>query len=794
MKKARKHLVKKSVAVSMSAAMLAGAAAVPSFASETKWSEEQTADGWMKVTNDGGKTLGYSADSEVTIIEQDGYAFKDMDKDGELDMYEDWREDANTRAADLASKMTADDILPTMVHETLGAVSTDMDTDPSKEFLDDGKRSMLVFESCSAEDQAKWNNMVQAYVEKVGFAIPVNASTNERQGESSAEFNVFPSNIAMAATFDTDLAKRLGEEYSKEYRSIGISTLLGPQIDLLTEPRWSRIVGSIGEDPALSRDLANALISGYQSTYAEDGTDLGWGEESMVAMAKHFPGDGAAESGREAHNDYGKYNVYPGNNFAAHLINFLDGALNLSSITEQVAAIMPSYSIAYTEDGSLGELVGSAFSEFKLNLLRSVGYDGAIVSDWGVTKNQDEMMPTSYGTADLSKPERIYKALKAGVDQIGAESDISAMKEAYQLLVDDIGEEAALAQIRESVRRINKPLFEIGLFDNPYVDTAKIAETVKSEAAVALGEEATLKSIVMLKNENEAIKASEGEKATAYIPMQFADGEWKLPVDLKTANEYYNVVTDTVGEPTGEAGEDGKATYTENDIIRATADELAECTVALVVVNNPQNVTGGYDADTDTYLPISLQYGEYVADSEGVRAESIAGDSETVEVNNPYVKQTQSVKENRSYYGQKAEISNVSDLDGILYTAENMPEDAKIIVAVNANKPMIFSEFEDKVDAILIGFSIQNDKFLEVASGNYEPSGLLPMQMPANMETVESQYEDVPRDMECYVDAAGNTYDFAYGLNWSGVISDERTEKYDVEPLTVPENNPLTQE
>ena len=435
------------------------------------------------------------------------------------------------------------------------------------------------------------------------------------------------------------------------------------------------------------------------------------------------------------------------------------------------------------------EIVGEAIKESKINR-----------EDIFITTKLDQ---SSAGYQEAKKGiERSLKALQTDyIDLLlihepyqEALAMYEAMKEAYQLLVDDIGEEAALAQIRESVRRINKPLFEIGLFDNPYVDTAKTAETVKSEAAVALGEEATLKSIVMLKNENEAIKASEGEKATAYIPMQFADGEWKLPVDLKTANEYYNVVTDTVGEPTGEAGEDGKATYTENDIIRATADELAECTVALVVVNNPQNVTGGYDADTDTYLPISLQYGEYVADSEGVRAESIAGDSETVEVNNPYVKQTQSVKENRSYYGQKAEISNVSDLDGILYTAENMPEDAKIIVAVNANKSMIFSEFEDKVDAILIGFSIQNDKFLEVASGNYEPSGLLPMQMPANMETVESQYEDVPRDMECYVDAAGNTYDFAYGLNWSGVISDERTEKYDVEPLTVPENNPLTQE
>ncbi len=785
----KSNSMKKSVAVSMAVAMMLSASGSFVQASEAKWSETEMPDGWIMVTNEGGKTLGYSPESGVTLIEQDGYAFKDLDKDGELDVYEDWREDANTRAADLASQMSADDILPTMVHETLGAVSNDMETDPAKEFLDEGKRSMLVFESCSATEQAAWNNMVQAYVEGIGFGIPVNSSTNERQGESSAEFYAFPSNLGMAATFDTELANRLGQEFSKEYRAIGVSTLLGPQIDLLSEPRWSRIATSLGEDPALSRDMANALISGYQSTYAEDGTDLGWGEESMVGMMKHFPGDGAGESGREAHTDSGKYNVYPGNGFAAHLVNFFDGGLHLDSATGETAAVMPSYSIAYTEDGSLGELVGSAFSEYKIGLLRNNGYDGLICSDWGVTKNPDEWGCTSYGNEDKTKAEKIYLVLKAGVDQIGAESSIDGMKEGYALLVDDIGEETALAQIRESSRRINRTLFQIGLFDNPYVDTAKTAEVVKSEEALALGKEASLKSIVMVKNENEAIRAAEGEeKPTAYIPMQFADGEWKLPVDLKTANEYYNIVTDTVGDPTGEADEEGNATYTAEDIVRASAEELTECSVALVMVQNPQNVGKGYVEDTDTYIPISLQYGEYTATCDAVRATSIAGNVEEVAVENPYVTQTQKAQENRSYYGETAMISNTSDLDGILYTVENMPEDAKIIVAVNADKPMVFSEFESQVDAILVGFDIVNDNFLEIASGKYEPSGLLPMQMPASMEAVEAQLEDVPRDMECYVDAAGNTYDFAYGLNWSGVISDERTEKYAVEPLTAPES------
>lgn len=125
MKKARKHLVKKSVAVSMSAAMLAGAAAVPSFASETKWSEEQTADGWMKVTNEGGDTLGYSTESGVKIIEQDGYAFKDLDKDGELDVYEDWREDNETRAKDLAAQLPIEAVQGLMYHDSVFSIAAD---------------------------------------------------------------------------------------------------------------------------------------------------------------------------------------------------------------------------------------------------------------------------------------------------------------------------------------------------------------------------------------------------------------------------------------------------------------------------------------------------------------------------------------------------------------------------------------------------------------------------------------------------------------------------------------------
>jgi beta-glucosidase len=189
-----------------------------------------------------------------------------------------------------------------------------------------------------------------------------------------------------------------------------------------------------------------------------------------------------------------------------------------------------------------------------------------------------------------------------------------------------------------------------------------------------------------------------------------------------------------------------------------------------------------------TYLPISLQYRPYTANSEFVRRESIGGDMIEVTETSPdgYGDIKTRIKENRSYYGKTAIIRNESDLDLVLNTASAA---GKVIVAMNISNPMVFREFENKVDAILAGFGgdrssyLPDKAFLEIIAGKVEPSGLLPLQMPANMETVEAQFEDVPRDMECHVDSDGNTYDFAFGLNWSGVIKDNRTAKYGVPPV-----------
>lgn len=766
---------------------------------EVKWSEEKTADGWMKVTNEGGDTLGYSPDSGVKLIQVDGYAFKDLNKNGVLDAYEDWRLDNKTRAVSLASELTPDEIIPMMV-VSMEASFIGMSgrlQDDQKALLDEGKLFLHGSTTSDLRGTVQWVNEAQEYVESGKYGIPLMLH-DDPYTSGRANVTTFPNNLALGATFDPDIAEEMGMYVSKVYRAIGVGTLLGPQMDISTEPRWSRMSGTFGEDPALSRDMANASTSGHQSTYDDDGNDMGWGDGSVNAMIKHWPGDGAAQFGREGHNATGAYSVYPGNNFDAHVIAFIDGALNLDSITEMPTGVMPSYSMAWTEDESLGERVGSAFSEYKLSLLRSYGFDGLICTDWEVLPDaptDGEFVPGKagkpWGVEDLTPAERAYKAMKAGVDQFGGQSDLTTLRDGYQLLVDDMGEEDALAHIQKSASRILTGSFNVGFFENAYLSTQNIFDVLNDEDAAAAAHDAQVKSVVMLKNDGAIAENTENEKPTVYVPMVYSNGNAALPVDISVLNEYFNVVTDTLSETkTGEPDRDGNATYAYEDIIRANAKQLSECDFALVFASAPMS-SSVYDSETDTYLPISLQYRPYTANSASVRQESIAGPMTEVEIVTPYGVQKDKAKANVAYYGNSTTTGNETDLDMILYAAENMPQDAKVIVAINASNPMVFSEFEEQVDAILIGFGIDDDIFLDIVTGKVEPSGLLPIQMPANMETVEAQYEDVPRDMECYVDSKGNTYDFAFGLNWSGVISDERTAKYNVAPLTEPATQPV---
>src|SRR5699024_3907113 len=233
--------------------------------------------------------------------------------------------------------------------------------------------------------------------------------------------------------------------------------------------------------------------------------------------------------------------------------------------------------------------------------------------------------------------------------------------------------------------------------------------------------------------------------------------------NIESAEQYFKeVITDTAV-----TDEEGNITSFER------TEDLSNVDLVIVGMESPNNGTNfsnaGINADNE-YYPLSLQYRPYTADGDNVREISIGGD--TLE---------DGTKENRSYKGNTSIIANEADLDAVLDAValvEASGKDIPVVVAMKAKNPVIMSEFEELVDAIVVGFGVDESAYLEVILGNHEPQGLLPIQFPANMDTVESQQEDVARDMEPYVDSEGNTYDFGYGINYSGVIQDERTEKY----------------
>lgn len=779
------------------AALMIGSFAPASLAeSAAKWVEEKTKDGWVKITQEGGKTLGYSPDSGVSILTVDGYAFKDLDRDGELDAYEDWRLDAQTRAVDLAGQMSAEEIIPLMTHGGWSSFGSELG-EKDIAYLENGGRagtSRSVAQKGNTKKAATWVNLLQAKSEATGkYGIPSVVSVDP------VHISGIVTQTSLASTFDMDMVKEIGKENAKEYRAVGVTMLLGPQIDLTTNPTWFRASGTYGEDPALNRDLAVAYVDGLQSTFDENGEDIGWGDESVVAILKHFAGTGASEGGRDDHSASGKYMVFPGDDYEAHLIPFFDGAFKLEGKTESASGLMPNYGVYYDEDEEMGDPIANAYNYFTMGLLRDNGYDGFILTDWGITEDG-----RAYGVEDMTVAERFAALFTLGNDQIGGTSDIEGALAGYELMKEEMGEEDALARVRESARRFLSIEFETGLFDNPYITSKNAVASAYSDEALDFGRQTQEASVVMLKNSGNLIHeyAETEQKLKVYIPYSYQNvgskrlgysWTYQTAIDPEMASQYFDVVTDTVSEPTG-TNSKGNPMYMPEDITRASDEDIASCDLVIVSMLAPY-VQSTYDEENDKWLPASIQYEQYTATN--ARAESLAGDTIVKQVDTGYYGMTtEESQENRSYKGNTAALPDAyADYELLKSVKEKVNDDCKTIVLMRTRTPLVFAEIEPMADAIFLYFNgyegavydpnwFQGEALLNLIVGKTEPSALLPYQLPASMDAVEAQYEDVPRDVECYVDADGNAYDFAYGLNWSGVINDERVEKYSAPALT----------
>ena len=429
---------------------------------------------------------------DVKFFNVDGYEFRDLNKNNILDAYEDHRLDSKVRTEDLLKKMTLEEKVGQMFHPpfTLNpdiwmliyeiAIRGNQLTE--SQILFDNISHFNLYGNPSPENLAKEINNFQRVASKTRLGIPVTISSDPihevPKGGGVASFSVdgfskWPSQLGFAATNDPAIVKEFAEIAKEEYLAVGIRTALHPMSDLATEPRWARNFGTFGSSAEISSQMTIAYMDGFQGNKI----DL----NSVLTMVKHFPGGGPQKDGLDAHLYSGKDQTYPGNNFDYHLIPFKEAVKN------NLKVIMPYYGIPVDQTE---ENVAMAFNKYIItDLLREdIGFNGVVCSDWGIITGRH------WGVDDLSIEQRYEKSINAGIDQFGGETDTSYL---IKLVKEDKIPES---RIDSSVRRILINKFDLGLFDNPYVDVSNVQHKVNTLKNIDAGLDAQRKSLVLLEN------------------------------------------------------------------------------------------------------------------------------------------------------------------------------------------------------------------------------------------------------------------------------------------------------
>jgi beta-glucosidase len=451
-------------------------------------------------------------------------AFRDLNKNGKMDVYEDVNQSVDARVTDLLAQMNLEEKAGTMFIN--GARVNDdgsLEDKPGNgmfAFLPQAPKiisekqmtHLNVWALPDTKAVATWYNNVQRFAEeKTRLGIPITIASDPRNAFSDAifamsanGFSQWPEQLGFAAIGDEKLMQQHGDMARQEYLAVGIRVALHPMADLATEPRWPRVSGTFGEDAKLSSRMTKAYILGFQ------GKNLG--VNSIACMTKHFSGGGPQKEGLDPHFEFQKGQVYPGNNFDYHIIPF-EGAFDANT-----AAIMPYYGVP-TDQTS--ENVAFAFNkDIITGLLRNkYKYDGIVCTDWGlitdVPMGETVWPARAWGAEKLSEEDRVLKIINAGVDQFGGES---CPQHVVSLVKSG---KVSEKRIDESVKRLLRQKFVLGLFDNPYIAVEKAAQIVGKDEFKKAGELAQRRSITLLKNEDnkgkKTLPLASGKKLKLYV-------------------------------------------------------------------------------------------------------------------------------------------------------------------------------------------------------------------------------------------------------------------------------------
>jgi beta-glucosidase len=665
-----------------------------------------------------------------TVLTVDGFQFKDLNANGKLDPYEDWRLAPDARAADLVARMTlaekaglvnANNMVPiggNYPSEEIGGapacdagelgkkyiceITTSGSWGATRMLNEFNGRYFIIRSNPQPRVLAAYLNNFQQIAEESRLGIPAVIASNPRNhaaaglglSEAAGVFSYWPGTLGLAATQDPALVRDFAETAAKEWRSTGIRKGYMYQIELATEPRWTRNNGTFGEDPDLVAKIAKELVLGFQ------GTKLG--PDSIALTVKHYPGNGIAPRGIDSHGAEGKFAVYPtaGSLIAYQLKGFQ------AAIDAGASSIMTNYQ-APKNAGSKDQLpktfwysltqqfeeVAEAYNAKLIEYaLKVMGHKGYLNTDSNVALDSGE----PWGVETLKVHQRVAKSLNAGISllslasaNLGSATPTLGNAEVIRAINEGLTSEATL---NKAAQKLLNEMFQLGIFENPYVDPEVAAKVVHSAEAQAKADLAQRKSVVLLKNDGDV-----------------------LPL-AKTANASVKIYSEVFAKSNA-------ATLTTN--LRAKlalqypgAQMVTDYNLAThaVLVVLPSTFTG-----TDAL-------GQFI---------KIAMDTDT-----------------------GIDVARIKAIEA----------KAKTIISVNMGQPWLLNEIEPGASAILATYDVTSDALFDVISGAFKPTGRLPMGIPKDQAAVDANAPDVPGNYEsfdyAYKDAKNSTYKFGFGLNY----------------------------
>lgn len=621
----------------------------------------------------------------VELLKINNLQFKDLNKNGKLDKYEDWRLPTEIRAKDLLAQMTIEEKIGFMIISTTrmkgdaafqanaprGEITSEFNEEDlvqpinmftrkplpiptmsaagtTKGVITYNLRHFILRANTSAKIMADWSNNLQALCETSRLGIPAIVASNPRNhvtvdasiglSVGTTVFSKWPGELGLAAMRDLKLTREFAEIAAKEWAAVGLRKGYMYMADLATEPRWQRIEGTFGEDADLVANMTREIVLGFQ------GNKLS--KNSVALTTKHFPGGGPQEGGQDSHFDWGKFAHYPGGMFDYHVKPFK------AAIEAGTSSIMPYYS---APKGKEFEEVGFSYNKAVIqDLLRTkLGFKGIINSDTGPI----DMMP--WGVEKLTILERYQKSLGAGVDIFSGGADPALLLETVKKgLVTE-------ARINESVTKLLREKFELGLFENPYVDSDAAVKLVGNAEFQKKADLAQRKSIVLLRNEAKILPIK--TKTKVYFETYYDNGRTQNPI--------------TVNKPT-----------TPNANVEFVSSKDEADVVLLWLIPNG----GGLFSSAGKPIELSLSK-------------------------------------------NRIDVAHVNELINAKPT----------IVAINFTNPWVIDEIDKgNTKTVLATFGTTQAALLDIVSGTFNPTGKMPFTTPISEKAVSENKSDVPGYME----------------------------------------------